>query len=194
MKVSKIQASDNRDAIVKAAAAHLREHGFDQMSITAVAQAAGLTHGALYSHFKSKDALKAAATERAFEDCIHSFSDLTTTQFLDRYLSTSHREHPEQGCPGAALVSEVPWQPTHSKEAFREGIEKFIALTGKGLAATEVEHNADKAVFVFAAMMGGLALSRALRDVDQPGSDDILRAVSGELKNFIAPTKRARNT
>lgn len=192
MKVSKIQASDNRDAIVKAAAGQLREHGFDQMSITAVAQAAGLTHGALYSHFKSKDTLKAAATQRAFEECIHSFGELAPPQFFDRYLSAAHREHPEQGCPGAALVSEVPGQPTLSKEAFRKGIQDFIALTGSKLGAADGEGTAEKAIFVFAAMVGGLALSRAVRDVDQPGADGILHAVSVELKHFITPAKRAR--
>ncbi|MDE2319875.1 MAG: TetR/AcrR family transcriptional regulator [Rhodospirillales bacterium] len=192
MKVSKLQASDNRDAIVKAAAAQLREHGFDQMSVTAVAQAAGLTHGALYSHFKSKDALKAAATERAFTDCIESFSNLTLAEFFNRYLSATHREHPEQGCPGAALVSEVPWQPTLSKQAFRDGIEQFVALTRRGLGAADDDNAAERSIFVFAAMVGGLALSRAIRDVDQAGSDSILTAVSSELKRSINCVKRVR--
>ena len=119
MKVSKAQASDNRDAIIQAAAAQIRGRGFDQMSVAEVAQAAGLTHGALYSHFKSKDALKTEATTRAFEDCIRAFTGLEPAEFLRNYLSAEHRDNPQAGCPTAALVSEVSRQSAGSQAAFR---------------------------------------------------------------------------
>lgn len=195
MKVSKRQASDNRDAIIHAAAAQLRAHGFEQMSVTAIAQAAGLTHGALYSHFKSKETLKTEATKRAFEECLSAFSGLAPMEFLDQYLSPAHRDHPEQGCPTSALVSEARWQPDDAKAAFRDGVEQFIALTGKGLETLKAEHGRDRAVFMFASMVGGLAISRAIRDDDAAGSDDILRAVAEQLKLLIAASSApARKT
>src|ERR1700712_3880504 len=101
MKVSKQQASDNRDAIVQVAAAQIRERGFSQMSVAEVAKAAGLTHGAVYSPFHSKEALQAAAIERAVDDCLAGFSGLTSEQFLDRYLSAQHRDNAGYGCPTA---------------------------------------------------------------------------------------------
>ena len=61
MKVSKSKASDNREAILTAASTQIRGRGLDQTSVADVARAAGLTHGALYSHFQSKDALTAEA-------------------------------------------------------------------------------------------------------------------------------------
>jgi TetR/AcrR family transcriptional regulator, transcriptional repressor for nem operon len=181
MKVSKSKASDNRDAILTAASTQIRGHGLDQTSVADVARAAGLTHGALYSHFQSKDALTAEAMTCAFADCLRDFTGLPAAEFLQRYLSTDHRDNPEVGCPTAALVSEVARQPAELKAAFRSGVERFIALAGKSLEAVGAEHGRDRAVLMFAAMVGGLALSRAVRDVDVSGSADILRAVSNQL-------------
>jgi TetR/AcrR family transcriptional repressor of nem operon len=181
MKVSKSKASDNRDAILMAASTQIRGRGLDQTSVADVARAAGLTHGALYSHFQSKDALTTEAMTCAFEGCLREFTGLPAAEFLQRYLSTEHRDHPEVGCPTAALVSEVARQPAELKAAFRSGVDRFIALAGKSLEAVGAEHGHDRAVLMFAAMVGGLALSRAVKDVDVSGSADILRAVSNQL-------------
>ncbi len=144
--------------------------GFDRLSVAEVARAAGLTHGALYSHFQSKDALAAEATKRAFDDCLRDFTGLTATEFLQQYLSTRHRDDPEEGCPTAALASEIPRQPAESQAAFRNGIEGFIALADESLETVGAEHGHDRAVLMFAAMVGalpcralyGMSISRAL--------------------------------
>jgi hypothetical protein len=47
------------------------------------------------------------------------------------------------------------------------------------------EHGHDRVIFMFAAMVGGLALSRAIRDVDDSGSADILRAVKKQLGHMV---------
>jgi TetR/AcrR family transcriptional repressor of nem operon len=193
MKVSKAQASDNRDAIVLAAAAQIRERGFDQMSVENVARAAGLTHGALYSHFKSKDALKAEATRRAFDDCIRAFSDLTPAEFLGRYLSPEHRDNPQEGCPTSALVSEVQRQSLPSQIAFRDGVAGFAALAADSLKSVGAKHDPDRALLMFAAMVGGLSISRAIREVDRAASDNILRAITEQIEELIAkPAKTGK--
>ncbi len=187
MKVSKETASGNRDAILKAASAQMRGRGIEQMSVAEVAQAAGLTHGALYSHFKSKATLATEATCRAFADCARDFTGLTAPEFLHAYLSTEHRDHPEAGCPTAALLSEIVRQPAELQAAFRVGIERFLALVADSLAASGAAHDHDRAVLMFAAMVGGLALARAIRDADEAGSEDILRAVRDQLNGLVAP-------
>jgi hypothetical protein len=47
--------------------------------------------------------------------------------------------------------------------AFRGGVDRFVAPAGESLEAVGAEHGHDRAVFMFAAMVGGLALSRAIR-------------------------------
>src|SRR5215831_1462036 len=57
MRVSKQAAADNRRRILNAAARLFREEGIDGAGVDAVTEAAGLTHGAFYSWFESKEAL-----------------------------------------------------------------------------------------------------------------------------------------
>ncbi|KUR75011.1 TetR/AcrR family transcriptional regulator [Novosphingobium sp. FSW06-99] len=185
MKVSKAQASENRDAIIRAAAAQLRLRGFDQMSVAEVARAAGLTHGALYSHFKSKDELAAAAIRAAFAQTLQAFTGASMDDFLAWYLSASHRDHPEAGCPNAALAGEVARQPATTQQAFRDGLENFVGLAGETLERAGREHGRDRVITVFAAMVGGLALSRAIRDADPAGSDAILQAIASQIQALI---------
>lgn len=185
MKVSKAQATENRDAIIHAAAAQIRERGYDQMSMAEVARSSELTHGAVYSHFRSKEALQAEATRRAFEDTARAFMGLPIDEFLKRYLSPEHRDSPVVGCPNAALASEVARQPVEIQEAFRDGLQRFLGMSEEKLAAGGVEHDREAAIAMFATMVGGLALSRAVRSVDETASDEILGAVSHRLEDFV---------
>jgi TetR/AcrR family transcriptional repressor of nem operon len=186
MKVSKQQASENRDAIVQVAAAQIRERGFSQMSVAEVAKAAGLTHGALYSHFASKEALQAAAIERAFKDCVAEFSGLTPEQFLGRYMSAQHRDDVGHGCPTAALVCEMRWQSEEAQTAFYDGFTRFAALTGDSLGSGKAAGKQDLTMLAFAAMTGGIAISRAIRGVNEAASDAILLAVAGQLRQVMS--------
>src|SRR4029078_952032 len=56
---------DSLERILDAAARRIREEGLDRAAIVPVMRAAGLPHGAFYSHFFSKDELANAAFARA---------------------------------------------------------------------------------------------------------------------------------
>ena len=64
---SQAQKADNRERILALAAAHIRAHGIDSLSVAPLMDAAGLTHGGFYGHFASRDALIAAAIVRALD-------------------------------------------------------------------------------------------------------------------------------
>jgi TetR/AcrR family transcriptional repressor of nem operon len=198
MKVTKAQATENREAIERAAAALVRERGFDQMSVAGVAAAAGLTHGALYSHYKSKEALTQAATARAFEDTLSQLGGLSVREFVSHYLTAAHRDHPGLGCPNAALVTEVWRQPAATQEAFRDGLKRYVETIARALAKGGDPSDSDrsdgdpqheaKALTLLAAMAGAMALSRAINGVDPSCSDAILTDVSTQLARFIGET------
>ena len=57
------RAKATREAIINGAAAVFEEHGYGSASLTQVSEAAGVTKGALYFHFKSKDDLARAVIE-----------------------------------------------------------------------------------------------------------------------------------
>ena len=57
MKVTKEKSAENRAALVETAARLFRGRGIDGVGIAEISRAAGLTHGALYGQFPSKQAL-----------------------------------------------------------------------------------------------------------------------------------------
>ena len=66
MKVSREQAARNRERILDTAGQLFCERGFEGIGVADMMKAAGLTHGAFYGHFSSKEDLIAQACARAF--------------------------------------------------------------------------------------------------------------------------------
>ncbi|MCQ8277633.1 TetR/AcrR family transcriptional regulator [Acetobacteraceae bacterium KSS8] len=185
VKVSKLQASDNRQVMLKAAAEQMRGQGLTQMSVAEVAKAAGLTHGALYSHFGSREALQVQAMGQAFSDCADLFTGKTAKEFLQTYLSLEHRDHAEQGCPTSAFVSEMRLQSEPSRIAFWEGLQRSLALTAASLGLGAAPNQQSRAIFALSAMAGGMAISRAIRDIDETASANVLQAVDKQLRELV---------
>ena len=176
MKVSKAQVAENRRAIVQAAARMYRERGFAGVGVADITRAAGLTHGGLYRHFESKEALAAEATKRAFE---WKLSDLETpdvdaksgdAKFLQTavatYLSPLHRDSVGEGCPVAALASDAARETGAVADAFAQGIGRYMALFARwrpdGSQAAQIEpEDRARAISMLSTMVGGLILARA---------------------------------
>ncbi len=114
MKVSQEQKAQNRSRILTEAGRLFREKGFDAVSVAEVMQAAGLTHGGFYGHFRSKDDLVAQTIAHAVGS--QSTAD-DLSSWVDTYLSTPHRDHPDLGCPMAALAGFMRQQaPRHEPQ------------------------------------------------------------------------------
>ena len=62
MRVSRVQAEDNRKKVIDVASRLFREHGFDGIGLKDLMEGAGLTQGAFYKQFASKEALAAQAS------------------------------------------------------------------------------------------------------------------------------------
>lgn len=172
------QKAATREKILGLAAERLRREGLAGNAVHRLMRDAGLTHGGFYAHFESKEALDIAALGRAMES-LGSLADKVPanlpraerrTQMAARYLSRSHRDHPQTGCPLAALVSEVP----HGGEAFREAYAGAVAgaLMDRQEALGPTPPGED--IALLALMMGGLSLARALPD--KTLSDAVLMA------------------
>ncbi|WP_188575322.1 TetR/AcrR family transcriptional regulator [Tistrella bauzanensis] len=193
MKVTREQAAANRAAIVKAAARLFRERGFDGVGVAEIMKAAGLTHGGFYGHFASKDALAAEACGVAFKDMVDRLAggrglakgDLA--QYVDGYLSETHRDRRDIGCPIAAFASDIPRQDVGVQAEYAQGIDHFAdTLIGRfpSLAGNDGDGRAPdrgKALLMMSALVGGLALARAAAATDPELSNEILSSLKAEL-------------
>lgn len=115
-RVSQAQAEENRRRVVDTASRLFREQG-TQVSVADLMKAAGLTHGAFYKQFASKEALVDEATAHAFAELAQRHSaglerhdgqrEAAQQALIDTYLSAEHRDDPADGCPVAALATDI---------------------------------------------------------------------------------------
>jgi len=168
------ETAARHERIVKEASRLFRERGFENVSVGEVMKAAGLTHGAFYAHFGSKEELEAAAVaygqKISLDRMQRSNSKKKKESYVDRYLSPRHRDNPGDGCTMAALSQEVARSTPALRAAFEQGFQEIIPALG-------VERK--EAIFQAAAMIGAVVLARAVRDPQL--SDEILRSVRQKL-------------
>lgn len=65
---------ETRARIIKAALALFSAHGYERTSVKAIAEAAGIAQGLMYSHFAGKDELLKAIFQQSIQDVYESFA------------------------------------------------------------------------------------------------------------------------
>jgi len=184
VKVTKEKSAENRAALTKTAARMFRERGIDGVGVAEISKAAGLTHGALYAQFPSKQALVAEALAHGLA---RSHADMTApkprgaptlSDHLDLYLSLDHRDNLADGCAMAASASEIARQDEAVSARFAEGFEQMVGAVQAALEPTTLRaDDRARALTIGAAMIGGVAMARATAKSRPDLSDEIMAAV-----------------
>jgi TetR/AcrR family transcriptional repressor of nem operon len=173
MRVSKEEALRSRERIVKVSSELFREHGIDGIGVADLMKAAGFTHGGLYKHFGSKDALAAEACARAFVELEKRWSHLLKAEggvavsprrFLDSYLSASHRDNPAMGCPLPSLGADASRHAPALRRAFSAGVTSFADLLARALPGTDESQRRQTGLATLACLVGAMTLARAVDD------------------------------
>jgi TetR/AcrR family transcriptional regulator, transcriptional repressor for nem operon len=190
-RVSRKQAEQNRTDVIKAAARLIPERGIDGVSVPALMAEAGLTHGAFYGQFSSKEALVAAACDAVFADRCHFYEELAARHagdgeaaravFIKRYTRSSHRDAWAEGCPMASLCGEVarPERAGPIRNAFSKGLSALVERVAPLLAGKRKKIPRDEVLATFSMLVGALVLSRATQG--EPISDEFLSSARKAL-------------
>jgi TetR/AcrR family transcriptional repressor of nem operon len=181
MRVTKKQAAENRELILREASRLIRERGISGTGVDALTEAAGMTHGSLYSQFGSKMRLIEDALAYAIKAKGQEVPDaFAVRDYVSDYLSLSHRDRPGSGCPFASLVCEIPRQSRGVQNLFTAGVRGMIGLlSGRMDTSLKPRQRDDKALATIASLVGALVLARAVNDPEL--SDNILRATKSSL-------------
>ncbi|XIA65456.1 TetR/AcrR family transcriptional regulator [Bradyrhizobium sp. TZ2] len=173
MRVSRIQAAENRQNVINVASRLFRERGFDGIGLKDLMEGAGLTQGAFYKQFASKEDLAVEASRRALESASRRWSDAAAENPDDPlgaviafYLSADHRQEKMDGCPIVALGSDAARQGSDVKAAFEAGIKAHLKVLGRLIAETDGEESSGKALAILTTMVGAVTLSRVVNDPD----------------------------
>lgn len=180
----------SHERIVGAAARAIRRSGYNGTGVADIMKEAGLTHGAFYAHFASREAMLAEAA-----DCAGAQSNAVAAKVMsavppdqalralvETYLSKAHVEAIETGCPISALGSEMPRQSAEVRRAATLRIKEMIDLVARQLPDWGQPSAHEHALAMVASMVGTLILARA---VDDSALSDAL--CNASLKSLALP-------
>jgi TetR/AcrR family transcriptional repressor of nem operon len=168
-RYGKAHKQATRRRIIETAGRRFKRDGIDGSGIATLMADAGLTNGAFYAHFASKEDLVATAVADQLRNQRASLSTLApgragVEQYVRAYLSVEHRDNPDDGCPSAALLDEIGRCPDATKQAYTDSVLVVIDDIAARLAPHDPPSARAKTLSVFAMMVGTLQLSRALAD------------------------------
>ena len=183
---SKADKAESHERIVKIAAARFREAGIDGIGVADLMKEAGLTHGGFYRHFASRDELVAEAVESALAQgaqrlgrVVARSGDQAFGAVVDAYLNKDHVDRRSSGCALVALASDVVRSGSRTRAAYTRQVESYLGMFADLLQSRSAEAR-RRAVTVLSALVGALALARAVDD--EALSTEILESVAAELK------------
>jgi TetR/AcrR family transcriptional regulator, transcriptional repressor for nem operon len=161
-----------RRRIIEAAGRRLKRDGIDGSGVAALMADAGLTNGAFYAHFDSKEGLVASVVADQLRDQRERYSSQSLEEIVRGYLSIQHRDDTAGGCPSAALLDEIARSSDALSRAYTDGQLAIIDDVAARLAPDDPRSARLRALGVFALMVGTLQVSRAL--ADRSLADDVL--------------------
>ena len=104
--------------------------------------------------------------------------DAPSTERIDRllkaYLSRTHRDHPEEGCPLPSIVSEIARAEPEERDAFVRELDVHLRAIEEVTPKIEPLSKRAIALGLLSLLYGGLSLARATQGT--PLSDEILRS------------------
>ncbi|MEQ1593588.1 MAG: TetR/AcrR family transcriptional regulator [Casimicrobium sp.] len=162
----------SHDRIVDAAARAIRRSGYDGTGVADIMKEAGLTHGAFYAHFASRDAMLAEAADRAGADANELATSVVASvppeqalqSLIAAYLSKAHVESIETGCPTSALCSEMPRQSPEVRRVATRRVKEMIDLVARQMPDWGQPSAHERALVTVATMVGTVTLARAVND------------------------------
>ncbi|MCL4182226.1 MAG: TetR/AcrR family transcriptional regulator [Burkholderiaceae bacterium] len=171
MKVTREEATRNRERIIDAAARLFREKGFDGIGVADLMKEVGLTHGGFYGHFASKDDLEVQACARALARSLSLWKkrsdaapDDPLSAITDAYLTARHRDDPGAGCLLAALGPDLSRRGPGVRRAVTEYLDSAFGLLAKLVPGRSKAARRRKAIGTYASLVGALVLARAVDD------------------------------
>lgn len=185
MRYEKGHKELSKARILDVASRQFRKGGVAAVGLATVLSEAGLTNGAFYNHFESKDALVrdvlAVTMDQRRENMLKAIESVGMEAAIRNYLSVTHRDNPESGCPSASLIPEIGRYPIETRELYTMRIKSFIELVASKFKNPDETTRHQQATALFALLVGTVQLARAVSD--QAMSTSILE---GGLRTALA--------
>ncbi|WP_426434836.1 TetR/AcrR family transcriptional regulator [Bradyrhizobium genosp. P] len=165
MKVSREQVEEHRARILAAGASLFRQRGFDDVTVADVMKDAGLTHGAFYGYFPSKEALVAEAVGQALPPAPDKARPRRpAADFADGYLSVKHRDNRATACLFSSLGTEAARGSADLRQRMTAGVRSRIDHLSAEAEGDTAKQKRRAAIAAWSAMVGAIVLARLVDD------------------------------
>jgi len=168
-----------RRRIIETAGRRFKQDGIDGSGVATLMTDAGLTNGAFYAHFESKDDLVAKvvgdqlATQRAVLAALPE-GRAALEDFVRDYLAPHHRDNPSTGCPSAALLDEIGRCDVAIRDSYTAGVQSIVDAIATHLSPHDPSAARTTALGLFTVLVATMQLARAVSDGKL--SDDLLES------------------
>ncbi len=178
---------ETHQKIVKDASERVRAEGLNGAAVAAVMRDTGLTHGGFYKHFGSKDDLLVESLSEAFREFTDTLvraaeqspSGEAWKAIVKTYLQPDMCEHPERGCPLAALAPELARVDKRMKPQIVTELVNYKSRMAPFMPGRRIVDKERAFFAIFSTMMGAIEIARMLPD------PAIQERVLGSARDFL---------
>ena len=188
MRTKKGEKEKKTLEIIIKTAGLLKKNGISNSGVDEIMGSMGLTSGALYSHFKSKEELfsKAILYELEFlKNFLNKKIEESPVSFVEWYLSIDHCEDISGGSILEALSSEFGRMPMKTRKLIEHHYIDLI--DGIANRMPEGKKTRMHAQCLFSALVGALSLSRIV--LNPKSRDEILNSGKQTALKLISSNK-----
>ncbi|MEM9584234.1 MAG: TetR/AcrR family transcriptional regulator [Pseudomonadota bacterium] len=180
-----------RQRILDQAGALFRRFGYRGVGIDKIMNAAGLTRGGFYAHFKSKSDLFVTVIAEDFNFTkqivrLQKEPDGAPRNralfAIRQYLNTATRDHIGGACTMAASAVDVAAADHEAKAAFEARLDDLLSGIGDLFREDGVALNRAELHAILATSVGGLVLARACND---RAAEDMLQASYALIERVV---------
>src|SRR5258708_14193561 len=167
MRYEKGHKDATRQRIIDVASRQFREQGVAAVGLAGIMSDAGLTNGAFYAHFDSKEDLVRQVLSNAQRNQMWQAvadSDAEVESAIRSYLSADHRDNPGRGCPISALAAEIARHPKPPRKPFTAKLPNIIHIIPPRHGTGSGRQRRRKAGAIYGLMVGTLQLPPARSD------------------------------
>src|SRR5579862_9235944 len=178
---------ETHQKIVKDASRRVRAEGLNGAAVSAIMKDAGLTHGGFYKHFRSKDDLLLESLREGFREIEDTLAHAAEQSppgeawkaIVKTYLSLDLCEHPERGCPLAALSPELARADKRIKPRIVAELVNYKARMAPFMPGRRKADKERAFLAIFSTMIGAIEIARMLPD------PAIREKVLGSARDFL---------
>lgn len=148
-----------------------RRAGFGGIGVDGLAKEAGVTSGAFYGYFQSKDAAFTAAAvaglEALKEGVIYlqtQHQDAWASRFIDFYLSDRLTCELGESCGLQSMTGDVMRASDATKAQYEQALIHVVDSVAHGLSGETKARRVQKAWALLAMLSGGVTMARSVAD------------------------------